>query len=305
MSFALITLDDTHGLACCIADKMNKQLHVAQIKKFADGEISVGVDNPSDWVGNKAVIIQSTSAPVHEHILQLSFLAHELKNIGASQVIAVVPYFGYARQEVSVTTEKPGNAQVIAQLFEVAGIDEIITVELHKEVVASFFSIPVHNIQLHETIARCIADVIGTDVCIVAPDKGAQERAHAIATQLACNYVVLRKERFGPDQTRIVGSEGVCGAPAAVVVDDIIDTAGTALHAVANMHEKGIQKIYGFFVHPVFSGDALERVQASVLRNVFVTNTIPLPASKSHDKIKVIDISTQLANAIWHVIDKK
>ncbi|HRN78463.1 MAG TPA: ribose-phosphate diphosphokinase [Candidatus Dependentiae bacterium] len=302
MNFALITIDNKHGLAGCIADAMNKMLHEAIVKKFADGEMSVTVDNPTYWIGNKAVIIQSTNNPVHEHIMQVAFLAQELKHAGATQVIAVIPYFGYARHDASTIFGKPGHAQVLARLLEEAGVDELITVELHKSSIKNFFSIPVRNIQLTDFIAHYIAESIdlSAGACLLAPDEGARERVQTIAYKLVLDCVVLHKERYEPNKTRVIGMEGGdCADKAIIVVDDIIDTGGTAIKACAKIKEHGAREVYGLFVHPVLSGDACERIEASLFKKIFVSNTIELSAHTLNTKIHTFDITSLIVQEIY------
>lgn len=295
----LITIDKNAQLPHTVAQRLNKQLHVAHVKQFADGEIYVGLDNPGLWKNKKAVIIQSTDSPVNKHILEVSFLAHELKNAGAQSVVTVIPYFGYARQEKSDIKGKPGPAQVIAHLYQGSGIDYMMMVELHNPLVQTFFVIPSYNITVNALIAQHIKDTFGANesICLIAPDEGAQERVADIAQQIGCGFTVFEKERYDIDKTRIIGQTESCQAASAIIIDDIIDTGGTAIQAADQLLQQGFTNVYGYFVHGVFSKNALERIDKSAFTKVFVSNTIE-QVSSLPKKVEVFDVSNQVANVI-------
>ena len=306
MNFEFITLQPS-DLASRIAEQCGKFLHYAHIARFADGETEVTFDNADSWRDKHAIIIQSTHPVPHEQILHVAFLAHELKNAGCTQITAIIPYFGYSRQEKSCIPGKSGHAQIIAQLLQDAGIDRIITVEAHTPILNNFFTIPFHSICLVDIIANHIKQHIDISrgVSLIALDKGGYTRAHAIAQKLGCNTIQFTKERYAHDKTKIVSVSGEVNTPTAILVDDIIDTGGTALHVCDELAKKGIEHIFGYFVHPILSGNAVSNVQASSFEKVFASNTVPLKDMQSHHTVKPFDISTVIVEQIKQLHTEK
>lgn len=306
MNIELITINDQPGLAARVAQRLGQQLHKAKLKRFADGEMRVALEDQTFWSDRHAVIMQSTGSPVHDHIMQLAFLAYELKNAEAEKVTAIIPYFGYARQEKSDIADKPGPAAVVVRLLEAAGVDVVITVAVHTPVIEEFFTVPFHNISLVKTIAQQIKQQFESvsDICLVAPDQGAHERVKALAQELDVEQMAFYKERYAADKTRVIKVVGSCTVETAIIVDDIIDTGGTALNACDELRKCGIKNIYGYFVHPVFSGDALQKVGQSALKKIFVSNTLALSIAQSHTKVEVFDVSVDVVNAIEQLILK-
>jgi ribose-phosphate pyrophosphokinase len=300
MAFECITLTRTN-LAERIAKQLDHTLHEATFQQFADGELNVTLKNPELFHRKTVLIIQSTGHPVNEHVLGLSFLAQELKNAGAQRIIAIIPYFGYARQERSVIPGKPGHAALVAQLFEGAGIDELFSVELHDTRIMKLFTIPVHNISIAPLIAQHINELIkhNRTTCLVAPDKGAADYVDFIARQVGLGTLTFSKERFGADQTRVTGLDGSCHGTNGIIIDDIIATGGTAINVCNALPERGFKDIYGYFAHPVLAGPALERIASSAFKTVFVANTLPLSdIAQASPKIKIFDVSNVIVSAV-------
>ncbi len=294
----IVSLHDDTGLSRSIANQFSKEVIFPELQKFADGEMRVVLKDPAACANKTVLLVQSTCQPVHETILAVAFLAHELANAGAKKVIGVLPYFGYCRQEKSDIPDKSGPAAVIAKLLESVGLDSIITVELHTATIKDFFSIPIHNVILYDLIAQHIQQHFTTleNICFIAPDKGAQERVQAIAQRCNAGVLVFHKERLSIDKTCVVGRSGQCVGETAIIIDDIIDTGGTALNVCNELVALGFKNIYGYFVHPVFSGDALKKIEASPFTKVFVSNTIALPRASA--KVAVFDISRELLERI-------
>lgn len=300
MNSEFICLQKTE-LAQKVTQAFKKPLHEARFRKFADGEINVELQDSSIYAGKTVIIIQSASHPVNEHTLGISFLAYELQNAGAARVIGVIPYFGYSRQEKSSIAGKPGHAAVIAKLFESAGIDELFVVDLHDEALLDFFSIPIHNLSAQSIIAQHIKEYQDSskEPCLVAPDKGAADYVEAIAMKIDVGTLIFSKERFAIDQTRITGSNGDCRGTTGIIIDDIMATGGTAINVADALHDRGYKKIYGYFVHPVFAGDAIERIQESSFNTIYVSNTLPLPAAAQNKPfIKQFDVSNIIIKAV-------
>jgi len=299
MTYECIALTKT-DLAEKIATALEHELHVARYRQFADGEVNVSLERPELFAGKTAVILQSTGAPVNEHTLGVAFLAQELKNAGAERIIAVVPYLGYARQGHSAIKRKPGSIAVIAKLFESSGIDELIVVDLHDENVVNFFSIPVYNLKAQKIIADQIKKELPSlsNTCLIAPDKGAAEYVQQVADMVKVGTLTFSKERFAVDQTRVLGHEGSCSGTTGIMLDDIIATGGTAVNVCNALPAMGYQTIYGYFVHPVLAGPAIERIEKSAFSKIFVSNTLSLSKAAMVPKIAVFDVSAILVDKI-------
>ena len=299
MNIEVITLDERTQLAHSIAGQFNAPCCVAQVEQFADSEIRVSLPHPERFTGKTVLLVQSTSMPVQQNVLAVAFLAHELKNAGAQKVIGVIPYFGFSRQEASDIPGKPGQAQVVALLFEAAGMDVMITVELHTDQVESFFSIPITNVRLIDVIAQHIKSNFATleGICLVAPDEGACDWVESIAKKLDAGSFTFTKKRYAKDATRIVGKKGECIGTTAIIIDDIIATGGTAFQACDELLQFGFQKVYGYFVHPVLAGDARVQVEKSTFEKIFVSNSIPLGRPVG-GKVDVFDITNAIVSYI-------
>lgn len=303
MNFELLCLEPT-DLSVTIAKKLNKKLHKPLFQEFADGELNVVLEDPVLFHDKTIVIIQSTGAPVNKHMLGVAYCAQELKNAGAHKVIAVIPYFGYGRQERSTIPGKPGHAAVVAKLFEGAGIDELVAVELHDLALLDLFTIPVHNVSVQHTIAQHIRQRIKSveTSCIIAPDHGARAYVDEIGSELCVSTLTFEKERYGKDKTRVIGHEGECGKDVGVMVDDIIATGGTAINVCSMLHEHGFSTMYGYFVHPVLAGSALERIKDSHFAKIFVGNTLPLSsAAQEVDHIEPFDVSDAIIEKLQEI----
>ncbi len=304
MKAICIALEKTE-LAQNITAALGQELHLARYRQFADGEITVSLEHSEYYAGKTVVILQSTGAPVNEHTLGVAFLAQELKNAGAQRVIAVVPYLGYARQERSSIAGKPGSAQLIAKLFEASGIDELIVLDLHEPSAIEFFSIPVHNLKAQAVIADHIKKefLSLSNTCLIAPDKGASDYVQVVADMIGVGTLIFSKQRFAADQTRILRHEGGCSGTIGIMLDDIIATGGTAVNVCNALPAMGYQEIYGYFVHPVLAGPAIERIEKSAFLKLFVSNTLSLSKeAAAAPKIAVFDVSGILVDAIKKII---
>ena len=292
---------ESSPLAQKIADGCGAELHQARFRTFADGEISVTLPDHDALAGKTVFIVQSTGDPVNKLTLGVAFLAHELKNAGAARVVAVLPYLGYARHDQSSVLGKVGNIAVIAQLFQGAGIDELITVDLHEPSVIDSFSIPVHNVQVASLIAQHIESQRKSmqSTCLIAPDHGASEYVQKVADTVGVGTIIFSKERFAADQTRTLGHEGHCSGTTAIILDDIIATGGTAVNVCNALPALGFKNVYGYFVHPVLAGPALERIAESAFLKIFVSNTLSLSKEALESpKIEVFDVSAILIDTI-------
>ena len=304
MNYELVCIEKT-DLTQKIADAMRSSLHQVSSLQFADGELHIKLKDSAVFKDKVAIIIQSTGAPVNTNIFNLAFCAQELKNAGARKVIAVIPYFGYSRQERSTIDGKPGHAQTIARLFEGAGIDELVAVELHDEALINLFSIPVHNVNVQHTIAQHIKNRLKLldALTLIAPDAGAQAYVQEVANELGVGLHVFEKERYAKDKTRVINSYGDV-SDVGVMIDDIISTGGTAINACGLLHEQdGFTTMYGYFVHPVLAGPALERIKGSRFAKIFVSNTLALSSeAQAVDSIEQFDVTNAIVGTLQEIL---
>ncbi len=300
MPYEFVALE-TSDVAQKIAKKCNKELFISEFRQFADGELNVKFSEYEQYKNKTVVIIQSTGHRVNELTLGVAFLAQLLKQAGAKKIIAVIPYLAYSRQDCSSIPGYPGHAQIVAQLFEAAGIDELIAVELHNESIIDLFTIPVTDISVRDTIAVHITEQFSDlgSVCLVAPDKGASDYVKAIGEKIGAGTITFLKKRVAADQTSIVDYVRECEGTVGIVIDDIISTGGTALHVCDVLPDLGYSTISGYFVHPVLAGDAIERLQNSCFRSIFVSNTLSLsPEINSLPFVNVFDISDDIVSVL-------
>ena len=297
----VIALGNATQLAASIAQQLHLELALATCVTFSDGELNVKLEDASRFANEAVIVVHSTCAPVNDNVLSTAFLAHELKNAGARKVIGVLPYFGYGRQEKSRTTGKPGSAQLVAQLMENAGYDALYALELHEPIVQTFVAIPFENVLLRECIAQHIKQTFEdlSELCIIAPDEGARNMADQIAKPLGLSTIVFQKERYASNKTRVIGQTGVCAGKVAIIVDDIIDTGGTAINVCSALKEGGFEKVIGYFVHPVLSGNACERLEESGFDKVFVSNSMPVAHT---GKVSEFDVSEVIARQLKDIL---
>lgn len=297
----LIAFHEADELAQRIAQKLEKSLAYATIEHFADGELYVTLDAITKYTGKSVGIILSTSRPVLDHIMAISFLSYRLRQYNVQSITAVIPYFGYSRQERDPLTGKPGPAALIARLFSLSGIDKVITVQLHSNYLLESFTIPCYTINPATLIAQIITpQTIGSQTCLVAPDSGIEKLVVDIAEKTGLKIIRFRKERYGQDQTKIVGKIGDCRAAHAIIIDDIIDTGGTALHVAQELRTNDFSTITGVFVHPVLSGNARELIEHGPFDKIYVSNSIPLDFF-SGTKIAIFDLSSIIVEQILKI----
>lgn len=306
MECIVICLTPT-DLAYAVAAAFGTPLQHAELIRFSDGEVNVAFSDWSIAFQKTVIIVQSTTNPVNELFFGIAFLAQELKNAGASNVIAVIPYLGYTRQERSAMQGKNGPIHVIAQLLESSGIDVLVAVELHNASIATLFSIPVYNLSLQSIITNHIKNNHPSKIhhCLVAPDKGIAPYVQAVAEALEVDTVIYTKERFAPDKTRIVDVHGQCKGAIGIVVDDILATGGTAKNVAEHLMQRGYSSLYGYFIHPVFAGNAVDLLHEGYFTRLYVSNTLPLPVSiRNHANVEQFDSSAVIITALKEIINE-
>jgi ribose-phosphate pyrophosphokinase len=264
---------------------------------FSDGEIQIEIN---ENVRLKDVfIIQSTCAPVNSNLVELLLMIDAFKRSSASRITAVMPYFGYARQDKKVAPRVPISAKLIADMLTVAGANRVITMDLHAGQIQGFFDIPVDNIFAAPVLIDYMKTRMNNDLVVVSPDAGGVERARAFAKRLDADLAIIDKRRSAPNQAKAMAVIGDVQGKIAVILDDMADTAGTLTEAVEAISTAGAREVHACCAHPVLSGPAVDRINDSALKSLVVTDTIPLNENAvACDKIKVLSISKLVGEAI-------
>ena len=284
-------------LAGSVCRQIGIGLGDCEVKRFSDGEIQIEID---ENVRSKDVyVIQSTCSPVNDNLVELLLMLDALKRSSADRISAVIPYYGYARQDKKVAPRVPISAKLVADLLTVAGANRIITMDLHAGQIQGFFNIPVDNLFAAPVILDYIKANFRDDLVIVSPDAGGVERARAFAKRLDAGLAIVDKRRDAPNQAKAMAVIGDVTDKVVVILDDMVDTAGTLIEAADAIMRNGAREVHASCAHPVLSGPAIERIENSALKTVFVTDTIPLKNNaKVCDKIKVHSISELIGEAI-------
>jgi ribose-phosphate pyrophosphokinase len=269
----------------------------AKLSSFSDGEIQIEIH---DNVRMKDVfIIQSTCHPVNKNLMELLLMIDAMKRASASRITAVIPYYGYARQDKKVAPRVPISAKLVADMITLAGATRIITLDLHAGQIQGFFNIPVDNLFAAPVLLDHMRYNFRDDIVMVSPDAGGVERARAFAKRLQADLAIVDKRRSAPNEAKAMAVIGNVKDKTAIILDDMSDTAGTLTEAAGVLMDKGAKEVHACCTHPVLSGPALERVENSALKSLVVTDTIPLrPEAAASDKIKVLSISKLVGEAI-------
>lgn len=293
----------TSALAERVVEYLGLSLGKMMVGTFSDGETRVEIQE--NVRGRHIFIIQSTCAPCNDTLMELLLMADAFRRASANSITAVVPYFGYARQDRRVRSSRvPISAKVIADMIAKVGITRLITVDLHADQIQGFFSIPVDNIYASPTILEqhgILTEYPG--LTVVSPDVGGVVRARAIAKRLHdTDLAIIDKRRPSANQSQVMNVIGQVKDRHCLIVDDIVDTAGTLCHAAAALHDRGAKRVAAYCTHPVLSGHAIENIEKSVLDAIIVTDTIPLSEEASKcSKIKVISLSGMIAETISRI----
>ena len=298
----LFSGNGNRSLSEAISKKLSLKLGDSKVERFSDGEISVKIEE--NVRGMDVFLIQPTSPPAHENLMELVIMVDALKRSSASRITAVIPYYGYARQDRRVRSERvPISAKVVADILERSGIDRVLTVELHSEQIQGFFDIPVDNVYGTRIIHDDIIKQKLNEILIVSPDVGGVVRSRALAKVLdLSDLAIIDKRRDEDNQSEVMNVIGEVKGKDCVLVDDMVDSAGTLCNAAGALKDRGARKVYAYIVHPVLSGDAIKKINKSKLDQLVVTDTIPLSDSaKACKKIRVISLAPTLAEAIRRV----
>lgn len=295
----ILTGSSNPELAKAICNHLGCQLTPAVCETFSDGEIRIEIG--ANVRGDDVFVVQSTCAPVNYNLMQLCLMLDALKRASVGRVTAVVPYYGYARQDRKVVPRAPISAKVVADFLTMAGMHRLVTVDLHAGQIQGFFNTPVDNLYAAPVILETLRD-IKDEIVMVSPDAGGVERARAFAKRLNAGLAIIDKRRDKPNQAQAMHVIGDVKGKVAVVVDDMIDTAGTMVAAANVLMENGAKEVMACATHPVLSGPAIERLNNSAFSKVLVTDTVPLGDKLENcEKLKVVSIASLLARSIHNI----
>lgn len=296
------------ALAEEIAAIMGKPLGKSTVSKFSDGEISVSL-----WEsvrGEDVYIIQSTCNPTNDNLMELLIMIDAMKRASASRINAVIPYYGYARQDRKAKSRDPITAKLTADILSVAGVDRVITMDLHAAQIQGYFDIPVDHLVGMSILGKYFKDLIknGTidnDIVVVSPDLGSVTRTRSLSNILECPIAIVDKRRPKPNVSEIMNIIGEIEGKTAILVDDMVDTAGTITNAANALKKLGAKEVYACATHPVLSGPAIQRIQDSEIKQMILLNTIPVPPEKKIEKMKILSVAPLFAEAMMRVFNNE
>ncbi|OOE09515.1 MULTISPECIES: ribose-phosphate diphosphokinase [Fictibacillus] len=295
----VFTLNSNKELSKEIAEHIGIELGESSVTKFSDGEIQINIEESIR--GCEVYVIQSTSDPVNQHLMELLIMIDALKRASAKTINVVIPYYGYARQDRKARAREPITAKLVANLLETAGATRVIAIDLHATQIQGFFDIPVDQLLGVPILANYFSNKNLDDIVIVSPDHGGVTRARKMADRLKAPIAIIDKRRPRPNVSEVMNIVGNIEGKTAILIDDIIDTAGTITLAANALIENGAKEVYACCTHPVLSGPAMDRIQNSSIKELVVTNTIVLPEEKKIDKVTQLSVAPLLGEAIIRV----
>lgn len=295
----VFALSASQDLAKDIAKNLGTELGECKVHHFADGEILVEIGESVR--GKDVFIVQSTSNPVTENLMEILVLTDALKRASAKEITAVIPYFGYARQDRKAKPRQPITSKLVADLLTTAGVDRVVTVDLHARQIQGFFDIPVDEMEALPLIYRYFVDKGVEDLCVVSPDHGGATRARKLSERLDCPIAIIDKRRPKPNVAEVMGIIGDVSGKNCILVDDMIDTAGTICAGANVLMEKGAKSVYIACTHGVLSGPASQRLQDCAATEVVICDTISIPEEKKFDKLVQVTVADLLANTIENI----
>lgn len=301
----LFTLNANEPLAQEVADVIGRPLGECSVKRFSDGEVQINIEESIR--GCDVFVIQSTSYPVNDNLMELLIMIDALRRASARTINVVMPYYGYARQDRKARSREPITAKLVANLLEKAGADRVIAMDLHAPQIQGFFDIPID----HLVAVPLLSDYFkyqgfkGDDIVIVSPDHGGVTRARKMADRLKAPIAIIDKRRPKPNVSEVMNIVGQVDGKIAILIDDIIDTAGTITAGANAIIESGAKEVYACCTHPVLSGPAIQRINDSQIKELVITNTIELPEDKNSPKIKQLSVAKLIGDAIVRVFEEK
>jgi ribose-phosphate pyrophosphokinase len=299
----LFTGNANPALSREIAQTLGVELGKAKVGRFSDGEVDVEIQQ--NVRARDVFVVQPTCAPTHDFLMELLIMVDAFKRASARRITAVIPYFGYARQDRRPrSTRVPISAKVVANLLETVGVERLLTMDLHADQIQGFFDIPVDNIYASPVLLSDLKSKAYPNLVVVSPDVGGVVRARALAKQLGSDLAIIDKRRAAANVSEVMHVIGDIEGRNCVIMDDMIDTAGTLVKAAEVLKERGANRVYAYCTHPVFSGPAIERITNSQLDEVVITNTIPLSAAAlACKKIRQLSVAFLFAETIRRISD--
>jgi ribose-phosphate pyrophosphokinase len=286
-------------LAMEICAFLSVPMGAAEVKRFSDGEINVDIGE--NVRGADVFIVQSTCPPVNDNLVELLILMDALKRSSAKRVTAVIPYYGYARQDRKVLPRAPITAKLVADLLTAAGVSRVLTMDLHAGQIQGFFNIPVDHLYAAPVMLEYMKANWDNEIVFVSPDAGGVERARAFAKRLNATLAIIDKRRGRANESQVMNIIGDVAGKSAVLLDDMVDTAGTMVQGAAAVRRNGAKHVFACATHPVLSGPSIERLEKSEVEQIVVTNTIPLGEKAACRKIRVLSVANLLGEAIKRI----
>ncbi len=302
-SLKLFSLNSNKQLAQEIADHIGISLGQCTVSRFSDGEVQINIEESIR--GSDVYVLQSTCEPVNEHVMELLIMIDALKRASAKSINIVMPYYGYARQDRKARSREPITAKLVADLLETAGATRVITLDLHAPQIQGFFNIPIDHLQGVPILSDYFEKKNLQDIIVVSPDHGGVTRARKLADRLKTPIGIIDKRRPRPNVAEVMNIIGNVEGKTAILIDDIIDTGGTISLAANALIENGATEVYACCTHPVLSGPAIERIKDSNIKELVVTNSIPLPEEKKLDNITVLSVASLIGEAIIRVHEQQ
>ena len=300
--FVVFTGNANPGMAEEFAKHLGTSLGAADVGRFSDGELTVEIKQ--NVRTRDVFIVQPTCAPTNDNLMELLVMVDALKRASAQSICAVIPYFGYARQDRRVRSTRVAiTAKVVANMLQAAGVNRVLTMDLHADQIQGFFDIPVDNIYASPVLLGDLTQKKYEDLIVVSPDVGGVVRARALAKQLGCDLAIIDKRRPKANVSEVMHVIGDIDGRNCVIMDDMIDTAGTLVKAAEVLKQRGAKKVYAYCTHPIFSGPAIQRIsEGDALDEVVVTNTIPLTAAaQACSKIRQLSVAPLFAETMQRI----
>jgi ribose-phosphate pyrophosphokinase len=289
-------------LAREIAAYLGAGMGEAKVSRFNNGEIQVMIEESVR--GKEIFVLQPTSQPVNEHLMELLIMVDAFKRASAKNITAVIPYYGYARQDRKTRGREPISAKLVANLLSVAGVTRVVTMDLHAGQIQGFFDIPVDHLLGVPLLADYVRSKKLSDVVVVSPDLGGVTRARSLADRINADLAIIEKRRPEPGVAEVMNLIGDVAGKTAVLIDDLVDTAGSLVEAAAALSRFGAKEVYACCTHAVLTHPAVPRIEQSLIKELVVTNTIPLPPDKQTEKIKVLSVASLMGEAILRIYNE-
>lgn len=299
--FKIFACNSNPALAEKIATIMGKPLGKAVVTKFSDGEISVNI--LESVRGQDIYVIQSTNNPVNDNLMELLIMIDALKRASAGRINAVIPYYGYARQDRKAKARDPITAKLVADLIVAAGADRVLTMDLHANQIQGYFNIPVDHLLGMPILAKYLNEEHMEDLVVVSPDHGSVTRARNLAQMLNCPIAIIDKRRPEPNKSEIMNIIGNIEGKNCIIIDDMIDTAGTICNAANAIKALGAKSVRAAATHAILSGPAVERLEASAIEELVLLDTVPLPEEKKLEKMSFLSVAPIFAEAMSRIFN--